>query len=173
MQVIRKLSHSPALVVALAALVATMAGSAGAATSSGGSTGHIAKKSNRGPRGPRGFTGPTGPTGAQGRTGPPGPTGPQGPAGTGGTGGGTTGLTHTIVRSAYVASGAGTANCNAGEVATGGSAYPDNPRDTYTVSQPGSGTNPVGTVPTTWYGAFLKRADGTNSSGTLYVVCAS
>ncbi len=64
-----------------------------------------------------------------------------------------------------------TANCNAGEVATGGSAYPDDGgTNTYTISQPN--LTPAGSVPTGWLGVFRSRSTGALSTGTVYVICA-
>jgi hypothetical protein len=72
-------------------------------------------------------------------------------------------------RHVYAPAGVATAKCNPGEKVIGGSAFPDNSIDTYAVSQP----DPITGTPTGWQGVFNARANGTYSTGTVYVLCAT
>jgi hypothetical protein len=106
---------------------------------------------------PAGLAGPAGPAGSQGAPGPKGDSGANG-------------ATHVVVRSAFFSSGEGRANCNAGEVATGGGVTPDIP-GLYAVAKDEPAPN-AGT-PTGWLGVVRHFTSGTSGPGTVYVVCAS
>ena len=117
-----------------------------------GDTGAAGPKGDAGPKGPagqRGDTGPQGPAGSAGATGPQGPQGDQGPAGAG--------LAHVVVRTTDFDTrpnedtGA-VANCEPGEIATGGGFYGDSDPDFFG-SLRGSEPYPIastGDVATGW-----------------------
>jgi predicted ribonuclease toxin of YeeF-YezG toxin-antitoxin module len=115
----------------------------------------------------------TGPQGLRGATGAKGTNGINGTNGTNGT----NGATKVVVRQTFVSMPtantfySGTAQCNPGEVATGGGVNNnlasntarlvlDNPND-------GNATSP----PTSWIGGFMNGA--TADSFNVYVICAS
>jgi hypothetical protein len=97
------------------------------------------------------------------------PQGPQGPEGVQGVPG-PSGATNVIVRSAYLATGSGSAQCNPGETVTGGGVGTDNPADAYVGrSEP----TPNSGVPTGWSGYVRQRSTGNASTGSVFVICAS
>jgi hypothetical protein len=74
------------------------------------------------------------------------------------------------VKSKYFVNSETTLACDAGQVATGGGVGADNPYDTYVAR-----TEPTfngSRVPTGWKGTLISK-NGTASSGSIYVVCAS
>lgn len=111
------------------------------------------------------------PSGPIGHTGQPGPPGPKGDPGTNGTNGkdGTNAATNVVVRSLYLATGAGQVNCNAGERAIGGGVTGDASGYYVNMSEPA----PNSGTPTGWKGRILLTSTATPGSGTVYVVCAS
>jgi len=138
-----------------------------------------------GSRNPVGCPGAPGSAGAPGPAGPQGPAGAQGPAGPPGANGLSivrmrTGTAFNVNRNGF---NTGTANCLAGEHATGGGVHPNNnvyfPRITasYPLPNPSSGTPNNGGVPTGWQvwvanddtGGFTAPATVTM---TPYVLCA-
>ncbi len=100
----------------------------------------------RGAQGPQGAQGPGGPQGAQG---------PRGPAG----------ATNVVVRTAN-GIGTATASCAAGERATGGGG------DAVTGGSFLYQSRPEGSPPTEWR-VRGEEVDGTDTSVTAYVLCAS
>jgi hypothetical protein len=74
------------------------------------------------------------------------------------------------VRSSYIPSGEGTAQCNPGEVAVGGGTTTDVQTLMYVdESEP----TPNSGRPTGWKGSLSRRIDGTPGSGSVYVVCGA
>jgi hypothetical protein len=111
-----------------------------------------------GPQGPTGDTGPTGPTGATGATGPAGPVGPAGPAGPAAS-------TTYYTKSAFGDGSGQQANCDAGDIATGGGAAASLENTEL------GGTEPIRTsagVPVGWF-AFL--ADPDDEGITVWAIC--
>ena len=128
-------------------------------------------------------TGPTGPTGTPGSPGLPGAAGARGAGGPAGETGkegspGKNGATNVVARftegsAAKNTYGDVTANCNAGERATGGGPQlwnGENVGTDYLASVP-SPTAP-GTTPTGWHVTWINATSGSETI-RVYVVCAS
>jgi hypothetical protein len=98
---------------------------------------------------------------------PAGAIGPQGAKGDPGMNG-ANGATNAVVRSAYLSGGTGQVSCAAGEKATGGGLTGESTLDIINASEPA----PNKGTPTGWRGS-IRRANGSFSSGTVYVVCAA
>ncbi|MFC5813474.1 collagen-like protein [Nonomuraea harbinensis] len=119
-----------------------------------GDAGPQGPKGEQGEQGPKGDTGPAGP---QGKQGVPGPKGEKGEPGRDGKDGGGSFTTYTKTQQ-FSRSGA-SANCNQGDLATGGG---------FAVS---SGTQVIASAPTgsgTWTVTIQGQGQ---TSGTVYVVC--
>ncbi|GAA4526106.1 hypothetical protein [Nonomuraea ferruginea] len=119
-----------------------------------GDSGPAGPKGEKGDKGPKGDTGPAGP---QGKQGVPGPKGEKGEPGRDGKDGGGSFTTYTKTQQ-FSRSGA-SANCNQGDLATGGG---------FAVS---SGTQVIASAPTgsgTWTVTIQGHGQ---TSGTVYVVC--
>jgi hypothetical protein len=138
------------------------------------------------------FRGPAGPAGAPGQNGGPGPQGPQGPPGQAGAQGlpgaaGASGATNIVMRTGPSVSiaagndGAGGANCNSGEKATGGGVYPESnvffpymvasfPLPNVIFGTPGNGITATG-----WEVVVANPSNSNTNPITVvpYVICAS
>ncbi len=146
-------------------------------TGPNGSTGQTGPAGATGPAGPTGPTGQTGPTGATGATGVTGATGDKGETGAKGEQGsqGEPGVTKVTVRSTTLHLGAknagGTiAECDAGEVATGGGASLEHAGDGISISS--STPSPATGTPTGW-SAVVNNETALDETVTIYVVCAA
>jgi hypothetical protein len=124
----------------------------------------------RGPQGPRGASG------AKGTNGTNGTNGTSGTSGTNGTNG-TNGATKVVVRQVFVSMPtantfySGVAQCNAGEVATGGGVNNNDASNTARMVFDGPNSGSATAPPTDWLGSFFNG--GAADSFNVYVVCAS
>jgi hypothetical protein len=118
----------------------------------------------------------TGPQGSRGASGAKGTNGTNGTNGTKGTNG-TNGATKVVVRQLFVSMPTaatfyqGTAQCNPGEVATGGGVNNNDASNTARMVLDAPGGGNATSPPTSWSGSFVNG--GAADSFNVYVVCAS
>jgi hypothetical protein len=170
----------------VAVITALTVAGVGLAESSGDGTSSTAKAkaAAQGKRGPRGKTGPAGPRGPQGPEGPAGASGAPGPAGPPGSVSSVamrTGAQFSVNRNSF---NDGSANCLAGERATGGGVYPTsnvyypNVVASFPLPNPTSFAAPNnGTTPTGWHVWVANNDQTANAPATVtmvpYVICVA
>ncbi len=134
------------------------------ATGAAGPSGKPGAQGMGGPQGPKGNTGSPGAKGNAGATGPQGPTGANG-------------ATNVTVRSYSVHigpnnGGGSYADCDTGEVATGGGVDLNGGVTGTGITVGTSRPYPTSGTPTAWY-AVMNNASSTDGTVNVYVICAS